>query len=86
MTMPSLPDGTAGPVPTRSAALTGPADEIRRRSGQPQTIFVLGDPMARITRRPMSATGRAEWALLAAYRVAQTQHWGVVYLTVMVRA
>lgn len=62
------------------------ADEIRPAFGSAGTIFVLGDPLARIPLRRMTATDRAEWALLVAYHVAETRHWGAVYLTMMVRA
>ena len=74
-----LATGTIGGV-DRTAA------QIASAFGAARTIFVLGDPLARIPRRPMTATDRAEWAALTSYRVAQTMHWGVVYLTVMVRA
>jgi mannosyltransferase len=77
-----------GGSPVRTDQIGGedaPATAMAARFGGAAQIFVLGNPLAQVEGRPLSATDRAQLDVLTHYRVVRTTRWGVVSLTELQR-
>jgi mannosyltransferase len=77
-----------GGLPVQTDQIAGadaPAADMAERFDGAAQIFVLGNPLAEVEARPLSAADRAQLDVLHQYRVVRTTRWGVVSLTELQR-